>query len=207
MVQSLNWLPDAAATRWEPLGTAMRSGLPVPNGFIVYPIVPEEEIRAAYEELKIRDKTHFLAVRGASHAALNIIGSDTLVRMVRRFWVESAESPVLVQRMIHATWCGKAQWHRKNLRIKANEGMMILDPDTYLVNSATGKCIRRTLELKQRKMIRHVDGSAKVVAREGERIPMTADQLQMIAALAAQAASDIGWALDDLDRVWLLSIS
>ena len=27
MNQSLNWLPDAAATRWEPLGTAMRAGL------------------------------------------------------------------------------------------------------------------------------------------------------------------------------------
>jgi hypothetical protein len=82
----------------------------------------------------------------------------------------------------------------------------MLDPDTYLVNSTTGKCIRQTLQAKQRKMIRHVDGTAKVVQREGERTPMPADDLKNIGELAVRAATDIGWAVDDNDRVWLISV-
>jgi hypothetical protein len=201
------WLPDADGTGWTALGKAMRSGLPVPAGFVVFPTTPEEQIRAAYEDLTIRERTHFLAVRGILHPVLNVIGPDQLIHTLRRLWMESPGSPVLVQRMIHAMWCGKAQWHRKNLRIKANEGMMILDPDTYLVNSITGKCIRRTLEPKQRKMIRHVDGTTKVVEREGERTPMPADQLKSVAGLAARLGREIGWAIDDNERVWLISVS
>ena len=163
MYPSLKWLPDADGTPWEPLGTAMRAGLLVPSGYIVVRSTPEADIRAAYEQLKFREKTHFLAVRGSTRAVLNVICPDPLVHTLRRLWAESPDAPVLVQRMIHSLWCGKAQWYRKNLRIKANEGMMVLDPDSYLVNSATGKCTRRTLEPKQRKMIRHVDGSSKVV--------------------------------------------
>jgi hypothetical protein len=205
MDQCLRWLPDAAETPWEPLGKAMHNGVPVPNGYIVMPTNPEQDIRAAYEELKVREKTHFLAVRGASHAVLNVIGPDTLIHTLRRFWAESATVPVLVQRMVHAMWSGKAQWHRKNLRIKANEGMMVLDPDTYLVNAATGKCTRHELEPKQRRMIRHVDGSSKVVEREGERSPMPPKQLAAIAELASKVGADISWAIDDREKIWLIS--
>ena len=186
-------------------GNGMRAGLPVPSGYIVVRSTVEEDIRAAYERLKFREKTHFLAVRGSTHAVLNVIGPDPLVHTLRRLWVESPDVPVLVQRMIHSLWCGKAQWYRKNLRIKANEGMMVLDPDSYLVNSATGKCTRRTLGPKQRKMIRHVDGSAKVVEREGERTPMPSEYLAKIAELAVWAGKDIGWAVDDMEKVWLIS--
>jgi hypothetical protein len=207
MDQCLSWLPDAAETLWEPLGTAMQSGLPVPNGFIVMPATPERDIRAAYEELKVREKTHFLAVRGPSHAVLNVIGPDTLIHTLRRFWAENATAPVLVQRMVHAMWCGKAQWHRKNLRIKANEGMLLLDPDTYLVNALTGKFTPRTLEPKQRKMIRHVDGSSRVVEREGERSPMTPEHLAAIAELASKVGTDISWAIDDREKTWLISLT
>ena len=206
MNDSLNWLPDADGTAWKPLADAMRAGLPVPAGYIVLQSTPEDEIRAAYEVLKIREKTHFLAVRGCSHPVLNVIGPDPLIHTLRRFWAESPNSSVLVQRMIHSMWCGKALWHRKNLRITANEGMMVLDPDTYLVNSATGKCTRRIVEPKQRKMIRHVDGSAKVVERAGERTPMPAEYLAKITELAVRVGSDLGWAIDDLDRVWLISV-
>jgi hypothetical protein len=184
----------------------MRNGLPVPAGFIVFPTTVEDEIRAAYEQLKIRERTHFLAVRGASHPVLNVIGPDQLVHTVHRLCTESANSPLLIQRMIHALWCGKAQWHRRNLRINANEGMMLLDPDTYLVNSATGKCIRQTLQSKQRRMIRRVDGTAKIVQREGERTAMRAEDLKSIAELAVRASTDIGWAIDDNDRLWLISV-
>jgi hypothetical protein len=209
MDEPLKWLPDAPsgdATPWHALGCALRAGLPVPAGYIVAASIPEEAIRAAYDELKFREKTHFLAVRGPSHAVLNVIGPDPLIHTVRRFWAESPGASILVQRMIPSIWCGKAQWHRKNLRIKANEGMMVLDPDTYLVNSATGKCIRRTLEPKQRKMIRHVDGTAKVVEREGERIPISAEYLAKVAELAVRAGGNIGWAIDDLEKVWLINI-
>lgn len=206
MEQSPAWLPAADGTDWEALAAAMRNGLPVPNGFIVTPSVPEPAIRDAYEELKLREKTHFVALRGVSHALLNVIGPDALIHAVRRLWAETPDSPVLIQRMVHAIWCGKAHWHRKNLRIKANEGMMVLDPDTYLVDSESGTVLRRSLEPKQRKMIRRVDGMARVVDREGERTPMPDSHLTAIAELAVRAESDIAWAIDDLEKVWLLSL-
>ena len=206
MDESPKWLPGIDGTAWAALGDAMRAGLPVPAGFIVCPATAEQEIRASYEALKIRERTHFLAVRGASHPVLNVIGPDALIHTLRRLWMESPGSAVLVQRMIPAMWCGKVQWHRKNLRIKANEGMMILDPDTYLVNSATGECMRRKLEPKQRKMIRHVDGTAKVVEREGERTPIPDEQLKKICDIAVRLGKDLGWAIDDNARVWLISV-
>ena len=206
MEKPVLWLPDATGTPWEALGEAQRSGLPVANGYVVDASVPEEQVRAAYAELMIREKTHFLAVRGPVHSLLNVIGPDALIHTLRRLWMESPDSAVLVQRMVHSMWCGKGNWHRKNLRIRANEGMLLLDPDTYLV-SATGKCLRRTLEAKQRKMIRHVDGASKVVTREGEREPLPAKSLAKIVDLATRVKGDIGWAIDDSDKVWLLSIS
>jgi phosphoenolpyruvate synthase/pyruvate phosphate dikinase len=207
MEELLKWLPDAGGTTWQPLAEMMRKGLRVPAGYMVSNSTPEEQIRAAYEDLKIREKTHFIAVRGASHAVLNVIGPDALIHTFRRLTGESPEDLILIQRMVPAVWCGKAAWHRKNLRIAANEGMMLFDPDTYLVNTETGKCIRRTLVTKQRKMIRHVDGSAKVVERDGERLAMPGEHLARIAELAVKAGRDIGWAVDDLDKVWLLSVS
>ena len=185
----------------------MKKGAPVPAGYVVLPSTPEQAIRAAYEDLKIRERTHFLAVRGPSHAVLNVIGPDPLIHTLRRLWAESADAPVLVQRMVHSMWCGKAHRHRKNVRIKANEGMMVLDPDTYLVNTENGTCTRRTLEPKQRKMIRHVDGTARVVEREGEREPLSAEHLAEVADLAVRAGSVIGWAIDDREKVWLVSVT
>src|SRR5215831_10998120 len=99
MDRLLNWLPEAADTVWAPLGDAMLAGLPVPAGFIVAPSIEEATIRQAYEELKIREKTHFVAVRGRTHAALNVIGPDTLIHTVRRFWAEAPDSCLLIQRM------------------------------------------------------------------------------------------------------------
>jgi hypothetical protein len=207
MDEALRWLPAVDETPWEALAAAMRTGHPVPDGFVVTRAAPEEKIRAAYEDLKLREKTHFLAVRGSSHAVLNIIGPDPLIHTLRRLWAETADAPVLVQRMVHAIWCGKAQRHRKNQRITANEGMLILDPDIYLVNAESRNCVRRALEPKQKKMIRHVDGSSRVVEREGARTPIPASLLAKIAELAVSVGGDIGWAIDDLEKVWLLSVS
>ena len=205
MDDGLMWLPDADNTAWAALGSLMRAGLPVPAGFVVPRTTPEGQVRAAYEDLKLRERTHFVAVRGASHPILNVIGPDRLVHTLRRLWMESPDAPLLIQRMIHSMWCGKAEVQQENTQITANEGMMILDPDTYVVDP-TGKCIRQTLQPRQRKMIRHVDGSAKTVQREGEREPMPGDCLKRIADLAARAATETGWAIDDNDRLWLISI-
>jgi hypothetical protein len=185
MDQPLKWLTNT-------------DGLPVPSGFIVFQTTPEAGVRAAYEELKIREKVHFVAVRGPTHAVLNVIGPDALVHTLRRFWTESPDAPVLVQRMIHSLWCGKAQWHGKDLTITANEGMLLLDPDTYVHGAAV-------LAPRQRKMIRHVDGTAKVIELEGHREPMPSALLTKITELATKVGTDIGWAVDDLEKVWLLS--
>jgi hypothetical protein len=205
MDERLMWLPDAEGTVWTALGNALRTGLPVPAGFIVSRKTAEDQIRAAYEELKIRERTHFVAVRGATHPLLNIIDPDRLIHTLRRLSMESADASLLVQRMIHSTLCGRAESNEQNIKITANEGMMILDPDTYIVNS-DGNCVGQILQPKQRKMIRHVDGSGKVVQREGERTPMPADYLKRIAELAVRAATNIGWAIDDNERLWLISV-
>jgi hypothetical protein len=181
-----------------PKWLANTDGLPVPSGFIVFPATSEADIRAAYEQLKIREKVHFVAVRGPTHAVLNVIGPDALIHTLRRFWAESPGAQVLIQRMIHSMWCGKAQWHGEELTITANEGMLLLDPDTYVHGTAT-------LVPKQRKMIRHVDGTAKVIELEGHREPMPAALLTKINELAMKVGTDIGWAVDDLDQVWLLA--
>jgi len=204
MDQSLRWLPDADGTAWEPLAEAMRRGLPVPAGFIVFQSTPEANLRAAYEELKVHEHTHFVAVRGPTHPVLNVIGPDSLVHTLRRLWSESPEAPLLVQRMVHSMWCGRTQSDDANLRITANEGMLLLDPDTYIVNKTTGECIERSLEPKQRKMIRHVDGTPKVVDREAERTPLSDELLAGIAALVVRTGSDVRWAIDDREKLWLV---
>src|SRR5690349_12208674 len=196
----LKWLPDAGDTAWQSLGDALRAGLPVPAGFIVCRSTPEYEARAAYEQLKLREKTHFLAVRGSTHAVLNVIGPDALVHALRRLWLETSDAPILVQRMIHSIWCGKTQQSGENLTVKVNEGMLLLDPDTYIV-SESGQCLRQALEPKQRKMVRHVDGSARIVERTSPRTPIPAELLAKVAKLGP----DVGWAIDDLEKVWLLA--
>jgi hypothetical protein len=206
MNEPLKWLREADGTEWKSLACSLRKGFPVPNGFVAFAGTFEEEIREAYQEMIIREKTHFLAIRGRSHAVLNVIGPDQLIHTLRRFRSESPGAEVLVQRMVPAMWCGKAESHRKNLlRIRANEGILLLDPDTYLWNTATGKCTRRILEPRQRKMIRYVDGTTRTIEREGERTLMTVEQLKSVADLAARARGDITWVLDDQERVWLIS--
>jgi hypothetical protein len=196
----LKWLPDADDTAWQTLGAALRAGMPVPAGFIVYRSTTEYAARAAYEQLKLREKTHFVAVRGSTHAVLNVIGPDALVHTLRRLWLETSDAPILVQRMIHSMWCGKTQQNGENLVIKVNEGMLLLDPDTYILNGVSGHCIRQMLEPKQRKMIRHVDGSARVVERTSPRTPMPAELLAKVAKLGP----GVGWAIDDLEKIWLI---
>lgn len=210
MNRSLQWLRDAAGTPWSALAEALRSGLPVPNGFIAGPHEPEKDIRAAYEELKIRERTHFVAVRGPSHAVLDVLGPDKLIYTMRQLWTQWPEALLLVQRMVNSSWCGTAQCDgkaaRRILRIKANEGMLVLDPDVYVFNSVARKCTRKTLQQKQRKMIRRVDGLSKTVEAQGERTPLSAEQLKAVAELAGRADGDIGWALDDNGRLWLISV-
>jgi hypothetical protein len=201
------WLATATNTFWHSLAEAIRFGLPVPEGFVVRPDTTEEQIRSAYDELKIRTRTHFVSVRCSSHAVVNLIGPDQLIHTLRRFWSEAPDSVVLVQSMVPAAWCGRAQWHRKNLRIQANEGMMILDPDTYLFNTATGKCIRKSIQSRQRRMIRHVDGSSRTLERQDQRALLTPEQLKSVANLAEKAKGDITWVLDDQNRGWLISVN
>src|SRR3954464_6833143 len=104
--QSIKWLPDTDGTVWEPLGDAIRHTLPVPAGYIVFPSASEANVRSAYEQIKIRERTHFVTVRGATHAVLNVIGPDRLMHTLRRIRSESPDFPFLVQRMVHSMWCG-----------------------------------------------------------------------------------------------------
>jgi phosphoenolpyruvate synthase/pyruvate phosphate dikinase len=195
------WLATATDTPWKSLAEGLALGLPIPEGFVVSHQTPEYEIRSAYQELKVRTRIHFLAVRAPSHAVLNIIGPDALIHSLRRFWAESPDAAILVQRMIPAVWCGKTQQDAKI--ITANEGLMILDPDTYVIQNGT--YVHKSIEQKQRKMLRYVDGTLRTVERDGERTLLSDDQLKKIADLAARSQTDITWALDDQDREWIIS--
>lgn len=201
---SLKWLKDVTDGPWSALAEAARDGLPVPLGFVVSPPEAEDNVRRAYEEIVLREHTHFVAVRGPSHALLDVIGPDRLIHSMRRLWAESPNGPLLVQRMVNSNWCGNAKWEGKNLRIKANEGLMVLDPDTFLFNTGIGKCSRKSMLQKQRKMFRWVDGTSRTVDIQGDRLMLGLEHLQAIAELAAKAESDISWALDDR-QLWLIS--
>lgn len=206
MNQGLKWLQEAAGTRWSRLSEAIASQLPVPDGFVVLRQTPERVIRDAYEDIKIREKTHFVAVRGPSHAVLNIVTPDQVILNVRRFWAEDPSAELLVQRMIHSSWCGKVQRNDEVCKVTANEGMMVFDPDLYIFAIRDGACIRKEVQQRQRKMIRHVDGSSKTVDVKQERKGLSEEQLRTVLNLADRAGSEIGWALDDQDREWLISL-
>jgi hypothetical protein len=210
MDRSPIWLKDAADTPWASLAAAIGAGLPVPNGFVVTQHVPEESIRAAYEDLKVSEHTHFVAIRGPSHALLDTIGSDPVVHTLRRFWAETPDAMLLIQRMVTSASCGTADWDgrsgRRILRIRANEGMQVFDPDIYVFNAITGKCTRKTIQEKQRKTIRRVDGIDKTIEVQNQRRPLGHEVLREIADLATRADAGISWAADDNSRLWLISI-
>ena len=195
------WLATATDTPWKSLAEGIAMGLPIPEGFVVCRQMPEHEIRSVYEDLKARTRIHFLAVRGPSHAVLNVIGPDALMHSIRRFWAESPDAAILVQRMVPAAWCGKTQ--QVGQIITANEGLIILDPDTYIVQNGT--FAHKSIEPRQRKMLRYVDGTLRTVERDGDRILLTDDQLKKIAELSAKSQTDITWSLDDQDRAWVIS--
>jgi hypothetical protein len=116
MDRPLNWLQNVTDAPWSRLAEALRAGLPVPNGFTAARQDPEETVRAAYEQLKIRERTHFVAVRAPSHAVLETLGPDALIHTMRRLWAEAPDAVLLVQRMVNAAWCGKASWFGKTAR-------------------------------------------------------------------------------------------
>jgi phosphoenolpyruvate synthase/pyruvate phosphate dikinase len=199
------WLSMASDSPWATLAEALQAGLPVPDGFVVCRHTSESDIRDTYEELKTRTKIHFVAVRGPDHAVLNIIGADPIIHTLRRLWSESPDASILIQRMVPSLWCGKAQRHGKKLQIEANEGLMILDPDTYFFDTEKGQCVQKTIEPAQRKILRYVDGTLRTVRREGERILLAEGQLQTVVTLALSAERHVSWSLDDQDKAWLIS--
>jgi hypothetical protein len=190
----MQWLNSVDSGPWAALAQAMRDGLPVPAGFVVTPESPEKQIRAAYDEMKMREHTHFLAVRGPSHALIDIIGPDALIHALRRFWKEDPGAEILVQCMVNGSWCGKAS----SDQVLASEGLTCLDADVYVNGTST-------LYRHPRKVFRGVDGTTRTMRVFGERQALTSDQLESIRNLADRAGHAITWILDDR-RVWLLSL-
>lgn len=206
MAERIRWLSDVDDGHWSRLGAAARLSLPVPRGFVATSRTPEENIRTAYDELKVREHTHYVAIRTPAHAVIEIIGNDAVIHVLGRVWSEVSAGEVLVQSMVNASWCGKAVWEGKNLRIRASEGLQCLDPDMYLLNASTGRCTRRTLYQRPRKVFRGVDGTTRTMEVLAERHPMNSADLESVLALAGKAETSITWALDDR-RVWLLSVA
>ena len=55
---AIQWLDEVEAAPWAALAAALRHGMPVPNGFVVEPNTPEQDIRNSYEELKRIERTN-----------------------------------------------------------------------------------------------------------------------------------------------------
>jgi len=204
MAEHIQWLREVRDGYWARLGRALAAGIAVPDGFVVTKRTDEHDIRSAYDELKTREHTHYMAVRSPSHAVLDVIGNDALIHTLERLWTESPEAEALVQCMINARWCGKVTWEGKNLRIRAAEGLMCLDPDSYLFNTVSRKCTRRTLYQRPRKVFRGVDGKTRRMEITGERRPLEVKYLEAVAELASREERDVIWVLDDR-RVWLIN--
>ena len=200
----IQWMPNVESLRWQRLGQLANCGLRVPSGFVVEPRCPESMIRAAYGELKIREYTHYVAVRGPQHSVIEVIGNDRLVHTINAVWGQTPDAEILVQAMINSTWCGKVCREEQNLRIQASAGLLCLDPDIYLLGPA-GECIEQTLFRKPRKVFRGVDGTTKRMEVQDERVPLEPVYLAAIAEIAKQAEADISWSLDDRD-LWLISL-
>jgi hypothetical protein len=205
---TIKWLREAEDGPWTALSDRMRKGLPVPNGFVVEPGTPEQEIRGTYEVLKQTERTHYVALRSPSHALLNVLENDAVVHGLRRLWTDAPDAPILIQRMIHSEWCGKATGQEENrlIEIKANEGLLLLDPDSYIFNTATGECTRQVLQKSQRKLVRSVDGNLQTVESHDQRTALDISQLKRIADLTESAQPNNTWALDDR-RLWLISVA
>ena len=204
MADEIQWLREVREGLWTKLGTAMDAGLPVPCGFVATPRSSERNIRDAYEELKVREHTHYVAVRTSAKALIDVIGSDALMHALRAIWTETAGEEVLIQSMVNGLWCGKAVWEAKNLRIRAAAGLLALDPDMYLFNTLNHKCSRRTLYQRPRKVFRGVDGTTRTMEVNGERRALEWKYMELISELATRAGSNITWVLDDR-RAWLLN--
>ncbi len=54
-------------------------------------------------------------------------------------------------------------------------------------------------------MFGNVDGSTGVVEQDGGRTPIPAEYMAKISELEGRARSDISWAIDDSEKVWLIS--
>ena len=204
MTGQIQWLPDIRNGRWARLAAALQSGLPVPAGFVVTEDCREGAIRDAYNDLTARAHTHYVAVRGPTHAVIEILGNDRVVHALRAMWTESAAAQILVQSMINAEWCGKASCESPHVRIHASAGLLCLDPDVYVFDALSKECTERILHERPRRAFRGVDGTTRTMQIQGERRPFEAKYLKQVAELAERAASRITWALDDR-RLWLLS--
>ena len=199
MSEQINWLQDVQQGHWAGLAAASRKGLPVPAGYVVDRTVYEKPIRRAYDEMKLREFTHFVAVRGPAHAVIEVIGTDPLIHTLRRFWAETPEAEILIQRMVNSAWCGKASWDGGSLRVLASEGLSRLDPDVY----ADGRVM---LHQRPQKMFRGVDGLTRTMTVRDQRKGLSAESLAEIGDLARQAGGNITWAHDDR-KLWLLSVA
>ena len=203
MAERIHWLRDLQDGPWSGIADAMRKGIPVPDGFVVRPETPEREIRDAYEELKTKEHTHYVAVRGGIRAQLDVIGPDRLIHSLRESWNESPGGERLIQAMINAAWSGNARRDHKGLRISAAEGLLCLDPDVYLMQGSSAKTRKRTLYQQPRKVFRGVDGRTRTMEIIGERKPLESKYLEAIQELAERVGTDITWKLDDRG-IWLV---
>ena len=132
-------------------------------------------------------------------------GPDPLIHTARRFWTESPDAPLLIQRMVHSSWCGKAQRRQDELRITANEGMMVFDPDTYIFKDSNEGYIERQIRSSQRRLIRHVDGSARTVeVRDEIRIDRGSIEEDRGSGRTLRERYRLGARRSD--RIWLISV-
>jgi len=183
----------------------------------------------------------FASFAGQQETYLNVIGIDALLDAVRRCWASlwtdravsyrtnnnidarTVSLAVVVQQMVNATVAGvlftanPLTGRRRQTIIDANPGLGeavvfgAVNPDHFVVNSASGEIIERRLGEKQL-LIRALSsgGIERIESEEQSKISsLTEKQIVALAKLGMQveahfgAPQDTEWAIDNTGELWL----
>src|SRR5215211_462495 len=182
----------------------------------------------------------YASFAGQQDTYLNVVGADAVIDAVRRCWASlwtdravsyrasngidhrSVRLAVAVQRMVEAEVAGilftanPLTGRRRQAVIDAALGLGeavvsgAVNPDHFVVNTATGEIVERRLGDKRVAVMAAGDNGTKRVelAGNGDKASLGDDQIRALAALGARveahygAPQDIEWAIDG--KIWLL---
>ena len=181
----------------------------------------------------------FASFAGQQDTYLNIVGEDAVLDAVRRCWASlwtdrafayretngidqrTVELAVVVQRMVDADVAGvlftanPVTGRRREAVIDANAGLGetvvsgAVNPDHFVVDTATGEVLQRTLGDKKVAVRALAGGGTEEVALDSQLPCLSDDQVRALAVLGDRverhygSPQDTEWAIDSDGTLWL----